>query len=145
MEKCSGDLSNHWHLCSLHAVQETFSKVEHSQKVHSWQADKNVLSCVPSDLLFLSKRFQYRFGKEKENEERYEDHRIYDASSVQVYSAEVQLTSAICLSNKSLQRSVHAHYDIKCQAFEYRGSKTKSSQLMCIVELSRINCVNEAS
>ena len=143
MQECGSDLSNHWHPCRLHAIQESLREVKHAQEVDSRQVDKNVLRCVPSDFLVLSKRLQYRFGKEQDNEERHEDHSVDDAGTIKVHSAEVELTSSIRLSNKSLQRSIHAHYDVKCQAFEYRCSKTESCQLMCIIEFSRINCINE--
>ena len=82
MQESGGDLGNHWYPCSLHAIQEALRQVKHAQEVNTRQIDENILRCVPRDLLVLSKCLQYRFGKEEDNEERYEDHCVDDAGAI---------------------------------------------------------------
>ena len=82
MQNRGDDCGNHWYPCSLHAVQEALHLVLHALEVSSRQTDVNVLRCVLCDLLVLSKCLQYRFGKEEDNEERYEDHCVDDAGAI---------------------------------------------------------------
>ena len=143
MEECGSDLGNHWYPCGLHAVQESLGKVKHAQKVNTRQVDENVLPCVLTDSLVLAKSTQYWLRKEEYYEEGHEDYCVDDTCTIEVHSTEVKLSSSKGLGNESLQGSIHAHYDVQCKGFENRCSKAKSCQLVCIIELSRINGVDE--